>query len=70
MPILNNSSKSHFSFHPIVLFILFHPGEDTLKEVHSARISCPKGSMAYGSYCYALFRIPQTWFDAEVSTER
>lgn len=43
------------------------PGEDSLKNIPSARISCPKGSQAYGSYCYALFRIPQTWFDAEVS---
>ncbi|KAJ8777482.1 hypothetical protein J1605_014471 [Eschrichtius robustus] len=30
-------------------------GEDSQKELPSARISCPKGSMAYASYCYALF---------------
>uniref|UniRef100_A0A8C0E1S8 C-type lectin domain-containing protein n=1 Tax=Balaenoptera musculus TaxID=9771 RepID=A0A8C0E1S8_BALMU len=29
------------------------------KELPSARISCPKGSMAYASYCYALFITPK-----------
>ncbi|XP_065746867.1 lithostathine-like [Phocoena phocoena] len=30
-------------------------GEDSQKELPSAWISCLKGSMAYASYCYALF---------------
>uniref|UniRef100_A0A8C6QUI5 Regenerating islet-derived 3 gamma n=1 Tax=Nannospalax galili TaxID=1026970 RepID=A0A8C6QUI5_NANGA len=42
-------------------------GEDTQKEAPSPRISCPMGSQAYGSYCYALFKIPKSWFDADVS---
>ena len=45
-------------------------GEDSLKNIPSARISCPKGSQAYGSYCYALFQIPQTWFDAELACQK
>ncbi|XP_008850548.1 regenerating islet-derived protein 3-beta-like [Nannospalax galili] len=45
-------------------------GEDTQKEAPSPRISCPMGSQAYGSYCYALFKIPKSWFDADVSAER
>ncbi|XP_022419603.1 lithostathine-like [Delphinapterus leucas] len=31
--------------------------EDSQKELPSAWISCPKGSMAYASYCYALISI-------------
>lgn len=45
-------------------------GEDSPKKIPSARISCPKGSQAYGSYCYALFQIPQTWFDAELACQK
>ncbi|XP_034367850.1 regenerating islet-derived protein 3-beta [Arvicanthis niloticus] len=45
-------------------------GEDSPKKIPSARISCPKGSRAYGSYCYALFQIPQTWFDAELACQK
>uniref|UniRef100_A0A8D2DAU6 C-type lectin domain-containing protein n=1 Tax=Sciurus vulgaris TaxID=55149 RepID=A0A8D2DAU6_SCIVU len=42
-------------------------GEDTQKELASPRISCPKGSKAYASYCYALFSTPKSWVDADVS---
>ncbi|XP_068420601.1 lithostathine isoform X2 [Eschrichtius robustus] len=42
-------------------------GEDSQKKLPSARISCPKGSMAYASYCYALFITPKTWMDADGS---
>ena len=42
-------------------------GENSQKELPSARISCPTGSMAYRSYCYALFKTPKTWMDADVS---
>uniref|UniRef100_A0A8C6F494 C-type lectin domain-containing protein n=1 Tax=Monodon monoceros TaxID=40151 RepID=A0A8C6F494_MONMO len=41
-------------------------GEDSQKELPSAWISCPKGSMAYASYCYswtyALFITPKPGF--------
>ncbi|XP_035304314.1 regenerating islet-derived protein 3-gamma-like isoform X2 [Cricetulus griseus] len=40
-------------------------GQDVEEDVPSSRISCPKGSRAYGSYCYALFRIAKSWFDAD-----
>ncbi|XP_055971763.1 lithostathine-like isoform X2 [Sorex fumeus] len=33
----------------------------------AARITCPKGSVAYFSHCYALFKTPTTWMDAEGS---
>ncbi|XP_005385861.1 PREDICTED: regenerating islet-derived protein 3-gamma-like [Chinchilla lanigera] len=38
-------------------------GEDSQKELPSPRISCPKGSKVYGSYCYALFWTPKSWND-------
>lgn len=66
-PSFDLPSKSHFSSHPLLYLSYSTPGEDSPKKIPSARISCPKGSQAYGSYCYALFQIPQTWFDAEVS---
>lgn len=43
------------------------PGEEAKEDGPSLRNSCPKGSQAYGSYCYALFKIPKSWFDADVS---
>ncbi|XP_028618314.1 regenerating islet-derived protein 3-gamma isoform X3 [Grammomys surdaster] len=40
-------------------------GEDDKEDVPSSRISCPKGSRAYGSYCYAMFSVSKNWFDAD-----
>lgn len=50
--------------------LLFPPtlGEDIQKDVPAPRISCPKGSKAYASHCYALFMTPKSWMDADVST--
>ncbi|XP_003413755.1 regenerating islet-derived protein 3-gamma-like [Loxodonta africana] len=53
------------------LFLLSQvQGEDTSKEDRSARISCPRGSKAYGSYCYALFTTPKTWVDADMACQK
>ncbi|XP_055971782.1 regenerating islet-derived protein 3-gamma-like isoform X2 [Sorex fumeus] len=40
-------------------------GEDIQKEHPNVRTRCPKGSMAYFSYCYALYTKPTSWMDAE-----
>ncbi|XP_062934789.1 regenerating islet-derived protein 3-gamma-like isoform X2 [Cynocephalus volans] len=40
-------------------------GKDAQKELPSAQISCPKGSKAYASHCYALFTTPKSWVDAD-----
>ncbi|XP_012667808.1 regenerating islet-derived protein 3-gamma isoform X2 [Otolemur garnettii] len=40
-------------------------GEDPQNEDASPRISCPRGSKAYASHCYALFTSPKTWMDAD-----
>uniref|UniRef100_A0A8D1VYT2 C-type lectin domain-containing protein n=1 Tax=Sus scrofa TaxID=9823 RepID=A0A8D1VYT2_PIG len=45
-------------------------GEDSPADMPSARISCPKGSMAYASYCYALFITPKTWMDADMACQK
>ncbi|XP_007121677.2 lithostathine-like [Physeter macrocephalus] len=45
-------------------------GEESQKKLPSARISCPKGSMAYASYCYALFTTPKTWMDADMTCQK
>lgn len=42
-------------------------GEVSQEELPSPRISCPKGSKAYGSHCYAVYRTPKSWIDADVS---
>nr|XP_005003381.1 regenerating islet-derived protein 3-beta-like isoform X3 [Cavia porcellus] len=39
--------------------------EDSQDKIASPRISCPKGSKAYGSYCYAFFKTPKSWVDAD-----
>uniref|UniRef100_A0A4X1W5R8 C-type lectin domain-containing protein n=1 Tax=Sus scrofa TaxID=9823 RepID=A0A4X1W5R8_PIG len=45
-------------------------GEDSPADMPSAQISCPKGSMAYASYCYALFITPKTWMDADMACQK
>ncbi|XP_049640912.1 lithostathine-like isoform X1 [Suncus etruscus] len=45
-------------------------GDDFLKELLSPRISCPKGSVAYGSYCYALFLSAKTWMAADLACQK
>ncbi|KAL1768109.1 reproteinrating islet-derived protein 3-gamma [Sigmodon hispidus] len=44
--------------------------QEVKKDVPSSRISCPKGSQAYGSYCYAFFRISKSWFDADLACQK
>ncbi|XP_004713905.1 regenerating islet-derived protein 3-alpha-like [Echinops telfairi] len=44
--------------------------EDPQRELPSARISCPRGSKAYGSYCYALFLAPKSWMDADIACQK
>uniref|UniRef100_A0A8C9ULU1 C-type lectin domain-containing protein n=1 Tax=Spermophilus dauricus TaxID=99837 RepID=A0A8C9ULU1_SPEDA len=36
----------------------------------SPRISCPRGSKAYASHCYALFTTPKTWIDAALACQK
>ncbi|XP_006900245.1 PREDICTED: regenerating islet-derived protein 3-gamma-like isoform X2 [Elephantulus edwardii] len=38
--------------------------KDAQMEQLSASISCPGGSKAYGSYCYAFFLTPKAWMEA------
>ncbi|XP_003801280.1 regenerating islet-derived protein 3-gamma isoform X1 [Otolemur garnettii] len=45
-------------------------GEDPQNEDASPRISCPRGSKAYASHCYALFTSPKTWMDADVACQK
>ncbi|XP_062934788.1 regenerating islet-derived protein 3-gamma-like isoform X1 [Cynocephalus volans] len=45
-------------------------GKDAQKELPSAQISCPKGSKAYASHCYALFTTPKSWVDADLACQK
>ncbi|KAI5939788.1 Regenerating islet-derived protein 3-gamma [Manis javanica] len=45
-------------------------GEDSQDKEASPRISCPKGSKAYGGYCYALFTITKSWMDADLACQK
>ncbi|XP_055971775.1 lithostathine-like isoform X1 [Sorex fumeus] len=45
-------------------------GEDIQKEHPNVRTRCPKGSMAYFSYCYALYTKPTSWMDAEIACQK
>ncbi|XP_075418629.1 regenerating islet-derived protein 3-alpha-like isoform X1 [Tenrec ecaudatus] len=45
-------------------------GADSQIKHESAHINCPRGSNAYGPYCYALFLTPKSWIDAEVNCQR
>uniref|UniRef100_H0VR12 C-type lectin domain-containing protein n=1 Tax=Cavia porcellus TaxID=10141 RepID=H0VR12_CAVPO len=44
--------------------------EDSQDKIASPRISCPKGSKAYGSYCYAFFKTPKSWVDADLACQK
>ncbi|XP_028618327.1 regenerating islet-derived protein 3-beta-like [Grammomys surdaster] len=43
---------------------------DSQVNMHSQYNTCPQGSWAFSSNCYALFQIPQTWFDAELACQK
>ncbi|KAM6180310.1 regenerating islet-derived protein 3-alpha-like [Erethizon dorsatum] len=45
-------------------------GEDFQGKLASPRINCPKGSKAYGSHCYVLFRTPKSWVDADLACQK
>ncbi|KAM5253909.1 regenerating islet-derived protein 3-alpha-like isoform 1-T2 [Hipposideros larvatus] len=45
-------------------------GEDSEKELHSPRITCPAGANAYGSHCYALFMTPKSWIEADIACQK
>nr|XP_008537460.1 PREDICTED: regenerating islet-derived protein 3-gamma-like isoform X2 [Equus przewalskii] len=40
-------------------------GEDSPQGALASGINCPKGSKAYGSYCYAFFLTAKSWMDAD-----
>uniref|UniRef100_A0A8C9AC84 Rerating family member 1 alpha n=1 Tax=Prolemur simus TaxID=1328070 RepID=A0A8C9AC84_PROSS len=41
-------------------------GQETQTGLPKARISCPEGTNAYGSYCYYFNEDRETWVDAEL----
>ncbi|XP_004634236.1 regenerating islet-derived protein 3-gamma-like [Octodon degus] len=45
-------------------------GEDSKGKNAAPRISCPKGSNAYGSHCYAVFRTAKSWFEADLACQK
>nr|XP_021514578.1 regenerating islet-derived protein 3-alpha-like isoform X2 [Meriones unguiculatus] len=47
------------------LFLFQVQGEDSQNKVPSPRTSCPTGSKAYRSHCYALIVTPKSWFQAD-----
>ncbi|KAM9584833.1 regenerating islet-derived protein 3-gamma-like [Trichechus inunguis] len=55
---------------PSLMLLSQVQGEDTSKEYPSVRISCSRGSKAYGSHCYAFFLTPKTWVDADMACQK
>ncbi|XP_060044575.1 regenerating islet-derived protein 3-gamma-like [Erinaceus europaeus] len=45
-------------------------GDALPKEMPSLRSSCPKGSAAYFSHCYALYLTPKSWMDAHMDCQK
>ncbi|KAM5227835.1 regenerating islet-derived protein 3-beta-like [Ctenodactylus gundi] len=54
----------------ILLSLSLVQGEESQEKMASSRTVCPKGSKVYGSHCYALFRTPKSWFDADLSCQK
>ncbi|XP_004742347.1 lithostathine-like [Mustela lutreola] len=53
-----------------LMFLAQVQGEDSQNDVPAQRISCPKGSKAYASHCYAFFRTPKSWVDADLACQK
>ncbi|XP_048193384.1 regenerating islet-derived protein 3-beta-like [Perognathus longimembris pacificus] len=66
-PVLSNMSWMLLS---CLMLLSQVQGEDSQKDLPSARISCPKGSQAYGSHCYALFKAPKSWTNADLACQK
>nr|XP_020770902.1 lithostathine-like isoform X2 [Odocoileus virginianus texanus] len=47
-----------------LMFLSRVQGVDSQMELRSERISCPRGSTAYGSSCYVLYTVSRSWMDA------
>ncbi|XP_027695828.1 lithostathine-1-alpha-like [Vombatus ursinus] len=68
LPLVMMPSFSGMLLACLLLTGLVH-GEAAPAAVASVRRSCPEGSKAFGSYCYGLFSIAQTWDAAEVDCQ-
>ncbi|XP_001498206.3 regenerating islet-derived protein 3-gamma-like [Equus przewalskii] len=45
-------------------------GEDSPQDALASGINCPKGSKAYGSYCYGFFLTAKSWMDADMDCQK
>ncbi|XP_074190000.1 lithostathine [Rhinolophus sinicus] len=45
-------------------------GQDPESKLASPRSSCPAGSYAYRFHCYALFRTPKSWTEADIACQK
>ncbi|XP_052029993.1 regenerating islet-derived protein 3-alpha isoform X1 [Apodemus sylvaticus] len=53
-----------------LLFLFQVQGEGSQKDLPSPRTSCPTGSKAYRSHCYALVMTPKSWFQADLACQK
>ncbi|EHB13753.1 Regenerating islet-derived protein 3 gamma [Heterocephalus glaber] len=68
LPSMALSSMSRMLLSCLMLLCQVQGSEDSQDKMHASPcISCPKGSKAYGSYCYALFRTQKSWTDTDLS---
>ncbi|XP_052505497.1 lithostathine-like [Budorcas taxicolor] len=45
-------------------------GQEPNIKLLSERISCPRGSIGYGSYCYALYKAARSWMGANIACQK
>ncbi|XP_036158204.1 regenerating islet-derived protein 3-alpha-like isoform X1 [Myotis myotis] len=45
-------------------------GEESKKEVNALPSNCPQGSYYHHFYCYALFKTPKSWFEANIACQK
>ncbi|GAB1290949.1 Regenerating islet-derived protein 3-alpha [Apodemus speciosus] len=74
---LEDKMLSHLTLNSIfwmllfcLLFLFQVQGEDSQKELPSPRTSCPTGSKAYRSHCYALVLTLKSWFQADLACQK
>ncbi|XP_033031148.1 lithostathine-1-alpha-like [Trachypithecus francoisi] len=49
-----------------LMFLSLSQGQEVQTDSPKARISCPEGTNAYGSYCYYFNEDLETWVDADL----
>uniref|UniRef100_A0A8C5L7S2 Lithostathine-1 n=1 Tax=Jaculus jaculus TaxID=51337 RepID=A0A8C5L7S2_JACJA len=58
--------NTYFILVSCLVYLSPSQGQEAEEDLPSARITCPEGANAYGSYCYYFMEERMTWADADL----